>query len=161
MSDALVTVTVATALLCALSAGAFFAFSSFVMQALGRLAPGAGVAAMQAINVTAVTPAFMTVLFAPGVACLALIVVGLANAGEPYAPWLLAGAVAYLVGTVVLTIAYHVPRNDTLAALRAGSPEAEAYWPRYLSQWTAANHVRAAAGLVAAAALVVAALRSA
>ena len=34
-----------------LVAGIFFAFSTFIMRALGRLRPAEGVAAMQAINV--------------------------------------------------------------------------------------------------------------
>jgi uncharacterized membrane protein len=38
-------------------AGVFFAFSAFVMRALARLLAPQGIAAMQAINVVAVTPA--------------------------------------------------------------------------------------------------------
>ena len=41
-------------------AGVFFAFSSFVMAALGRISPTQAVAAMNSINVTAVNPGFMT-----------------------------------------------------------------------------------------------------
>jgi hypothetical protein len=38
--------------------GVFFAFSSFVMAALRRLPAAQGIAAMQSIHVTAVTPVF-------------------------------------------------------------------------------------------------------
>jgi len=46
-----------------LSAGVFFAFSTFVMKALGRLPDTEGISAMQAINKAAPTPAFMAALF--------------------------------------------------------------------------------------------------
>jgi uncharacterized membrane protein len=48
--------TFATALGCGLSAGVFFAFSSFVMPALDRLAPGQSIRAMNSISKLAVTP---------------------------------------------------------------------------------------------------------
>ena len=50
-------------------------------------------------------------------------------------------------------MAYHVPRNDALATLVPDAPETAAAWARYAAEWTSANHVRAAAGLLAAAAL--------
>jgi uncharacterized membrane protein len=39
---------------CALIAGVFFAFSTFVMSALARLQPAMGIAAMQSINIKAI-----------------------------------------------------------------------------------------------------------
>jgi uncharacterized membrane protein len=51
---------------------------------------------------------------------------------------------------------YHVPRNDALAAVDPDSAEAERVWSRYLTEWTAANHVRTIAGVAAAALLTVA-----
>jgi uncharacterized membrane protein len=56
MDDLLVALTLVTALGCGLSAGALFAFSSFVMQAMARLPTAQGIAAMQSINVMAPTP---------------------------------------------------------------------------------------------------------
>lgn len=52
-----------------------------------------------------------------------------------------------------LTIAFHVPRNDSLATLAPDAPGAAAARAAYLSEWAGANHVRAAAGLLSAAAL--------
>jgi uncharacterized membrane protein len=49
--------------------------------------------------------------------------------------------VTYLVA-IVLTIAYHVPRNDALARVDPGSAGAEAAWSRYLAEWVPWNHVR-------------------
>jgi uncharacterized membrane protein len=156
MDDPLAALTFVTALGCGLSAGALFAFSSFVMQALARLPAAEGVAAMQSINVMAPTPVFMTALFGPAVASLVLIVVGLAELGEPYAGWLIAGGVLYLGGPVGVTAVYNVPRNNALARVRPDDPDAEALWRRYVVEWTRGNHVRVAAGLAAAAAFTVA-----
>jgi uncharacterized membrane protein len=47
---------------CTLIAGVFFAFSNFVMNALSRLSPAQGIAAMQSINLTLTNPLFMTIL---------------------------------------------------------------------------------------------------
>jgi uncharacterized membrane protein len=79
------------ALGCGLVAGVFFAFSSFVMNALGRLPPAQGIAAMQSINITAVTPVFMTAIFATAAACLFLAVSSVLKWSQPGAPYLLAG----------------------------------------------------------------------
>lgn len=156
MDDLLVALTVVTALGCGLNAGALFAFSSFVMRALGRIPAAQGIAAMQSINVVAVTPAFMTALFGTAVACVALAVWALFELEEGFAPYLLAGSALYVVGTIGLTMSYHVPRNNALAAVEPTSREGESYWARYLAEWTAWNHVRVAAALAAAALLTIA-----
>ncbi|MCV3214187.1 hypothetical protein OGM63_11805 [Plectonema radiosum NIES-515] len=39
-----------------------FAFSTFVMNALGRLQPNEGIAVMQSINIKAINPLFMVAL---------------------------------------------------------------------------------------------------
>jgi uncharacterized membrane protein len=148
--------TLFAALGCAMMTGVFFAFSAFVMKALARLPAEQGVAAMQAINVAAVTFAFMVALFGPAVACGVLAVRAVLAWEERFAPYLLGGAAVYLVGTILLTIVYHVPRNNALAKVEPHDAAAEGHWRRYLSGWTAWNHVRAASSLAAAAALTVA-----
>jgi uncharacterized membrane protein len=150
MGDLLVALTIVTALGCGLSAGALFAFSSFVMKALARLPPAQGIAAMQSINVMAVTPVFMTALFGTAVACVALAIWALADWHDSYGPYLLAGSALYFFGTAGLTMAYHVPRNNALAAVEPTDPKAEARWRRYVSEWTGGNHVRVIAGAAAA-----------
>jgi uncharacterized membrane protein len=137
MGGFLFTLTLLTALGCATMAGVFFAFSAFVMKALVRLPAEQGIAAMQAINVAAVTPAFMAALFGTAVACGALAVFALFAWDERFAPYLLIGSVLSLVGTILLTIAYHVPRNEALARVEPHSADAESHWTRYLSGWTA------------------------
>ena len=155
MGGLVTALTIATAVGSGLNGGVFFAFSSFVMPALARLRPAEGAAAMQSINVMAVTPVFMTALFGTGALCIAVIVAGLAALDESYGGWLVAGGAVYLAGTIVLTMLYHVPRNNALAAVDPATPEAARLWERYLSEWTGGNHVRAAAGAVAAALLAI------
>jgi uncharacterized membrane protein len=156
MDGILFVLTLLAALGCGMMAGVFFAFSAFVMKALARLPAEQGVAAMQAINVVAVTPAFMAALFGTAVVCAALAVWAFFAWDERFAPYLLAGSVLYLVGTILLTITYHVPRNEALARVEPHSADAQRHWTRYLSGWTAWNHVRAAAALAAAATLTIA-----
>ena len=100
MSGVLYVVTLTTALGCGLVAGVFFAFSTFVMAALKRLPPAEGIAAMQSINVLAVTPAFMTALFGTAVACLGLVAWAATTLGERPAALVLVGGALYIVGTV-------------------------------------------------------------
>ena len=128
--------------------GVFFAFSSFVMRSLARLPPAQGIAAMQSINVVAVTPVFMTALFGTAGACVIVAIGAVTEWQGVTSVYLLAGSLSYLIGTIVVTIACNVPLNNALAAV---DPEnGEAVWLRYVRQWTAWNHVRTVSGLVAA-----------
>jgi uncharacterized membrane protein len=136
--------------------GVFFAFSNFVMRALGRLRPSEGAAAMQSINITVITPTFMTALFGMGVVSLVLIGWGLADLDEPYAGWLIAGGMVYLIGEIATTGGYHVPRNNALARVDPQSEEGMRVWRTYLVEWTRMNHVRTVAGLAASALFAVA-----
>ena len=156
MDGLLFVLTLFAAFGCAMMAGVFFAFSGFVMKALARLQPAQGVAAMQAINVAAVTPAFMAALFGTAVTCGALAVWAFFAWDEPFVPYLFVGGALYLGGTILLTVAYHVPRNEALARVEPHGADAESHWVRYLSGWTAWNHVRAGTALAAAVTLTLA-----
>jgi uncharacterized membrane protein len=153
VTGGLAVATAATALACGTAGGVFFAFSTFVMPALGALAPRDGMTAMQSVNRAAVTPPFMAVLFGATAGCLALGVRAVVRWDEAGAPWTLAGAVLYLGGVIGPTVAFHVPRNDALAARRADAADAAGHWERYRVAWGAGNHVRTVAGVAAAAAL--------
>jgi uncharacterized membrane protein len=156
MSDIFLAVlTFCAALGCGLMAGAFFAFSAFIMKALARLPPSQGIAAMQSINVLAVTPSFMTALFGTAAACLFLAVSALFVWQRPGVGYLLAGSLFYVIGTVLVTIVFNVPRNDALAAVNPASADGARLWLDYVESWTAWNHVRTVAALVAAALLTV------
>jgi uncharacterized membrane protein len=153
MNGVLYVAILATALGCGLNAGVFFAFSAFVMPALKRLPPAQGIAAMQSINKLAVTPAFMAALFGTAVACLVLVGWAAISSGERPAVLMITGGALYLVGTIGVTIACNVPLNDGLATLLPQSADAAGRWEEYVTKWTAWNHVRTVAALVAAALL--------
>ena len=134
----------------ALVGGVFFAFSSFVMKALGQLPAASGVAAMQRINVVVLNPWFLGAFMGTALLAAACVVAAVMLRAEPRAPWVLAAGLCYLIGTFGVTMGFHVPRNQRLAQLDAASPQAAAYWPDYLRVWTRGNHVRTLAALVAA-----------
>jgi uncharacterized membrane protein len=154
-----IVLAVLSALGSGLVAGVFFAFSSFVMGALGRLAPGQGIAAMQSINIVVINPWFFAAFFGTAAGCLALAVFGVFNWSQPGMLYLLAGSALYLLGSILVTMAGNVPLNDALAAVQPDSADGAALWTRYLSTWTAWNHVRTLGSLAAAASFIVAALR--
>jgi uncharacterized membrane protein len=156
MDGLLFALTLATAVASGLVGGVFFAFSNFVMQALGRLGASEGAAAMQTINITVINPLFMSALFGTGLASLVLLVWGLADLDEPYAGWLIAGGAIYVLGEIVVTMAYNVPRNNALARVNPDSEEGARVWRTYLVEWTRGNHVRTVAGLAACALFAVA-----
>lgn len=135
------TLTIITAVGAGLTSGVFFAFSTFVMTALGRLPDADGMSAMNAINRAAPTPLFMLALLGTGTVCLPLSVIAARRLDEPWAVHLLIGSSLYLI-SIVLTIVYHVPRNNALALVDPRAPGAADAWARYISRWTAWNHVR-------------------
>ena len=145
-----------TALGCALLAGAFFVFSAMVMPALRRLPAPQAIAAMQAINVAATRPVFMAAFLGTAALCLALGITALLRLGPGQAStgYFVVGSALYLVGALLLTMGYHVPRNNALASVEPAGADAEAVWGRYAGGWTAWNHVRAAASLAATGALI-------
>jgi uncharacterized membrane protein len=137
-----------SALGCGLIAGVFFAFSSFIMGALGELPPSQGVAAMQSINVVVINPVFLGVLFGTAVLALFLGFGAIFHLDEPGAIWIVAGTGLYVIGTVVVTMAFNVPLNNSLAAVDPASVEGPAVWADYLQNWTRWNHLRGFAALV-------------
>jgi uncharacterized membrane protein len=148
--------TLVTAIACGLVAGFFFAFSACVMKSLARLPATQGLAAMQSINVAVINPLIMGALFGTALACAVLVVAAFVEWGEPYAVYLLVGGLLYLVGAIVLTGVYHVPRNNALATVDPNGANAASQWDRYVRGWTAWNHVRTVSPLAAAAILTIA-----
>lgn len=134
----------------ALIGGIFFAFSSFVMKALARVPPAEGIAAMQSINVVVLNPSFLGAFMGTGAVSLLVAVVAVKGWETPSAPWLIAGALLYLVGTALLTGLGNVPLNNQLAAVKANDPAAMKVWERYLDRWTLLNSVRTVAAMCAA-----------
>ncbi len=128
----------------------FFAFSTFVMTALDRLTPGASIEAMQAINAAAPNAWFMSVLLGTALLAGGLAAWSAFHLDEPAALLRLIGGGVYLV-SIVLTIAYHVPRNEALDKVDPRSAGAAARWSSYATGWTALNHVRTLSAIAACA----------
>jgi uncharacterized membrane protein len=85
-----------------------------------------------------------------------LVIASLLRWHDPRAFYWLAGGILYLAGTILVSAVFNVPRNDALAQVAPGSPEAAGLWATYLSIWTAWNHVRTVAALLAGVAFTVA-----
>ncbi|MDO8351824.1 MAG: DUF1772 domain-containing protein [Aestuariivirga sp.] len=137
-----------------LIAGAFFAFSSFVMGALGKLPASQGIAAMQSINVVVINPIFLGVLFGTAALALYLGFGAIRHLGDPRAIWVVAGTGLYVIGTILVTMAFNVPLNNAIAAVDPASGEGAAVWADYLRTWTNWNHARGLAALAASGAFI-------
>jgi uncharacterized membrane protein len=148
-----------SALGCGLLAGVYFAFSTFIMPALGQIGQANGVAAMNAMNSTILRSLFMPLFFGTTLSSAALAVVGTVRWGEPGSAPMLVGGVAYVLGMFGVTMLFNVPLNNALAAIDPASPTGAPIWARYVRDWTFWNHVRTIA-CVAATALFIAAIAS-
>ncbi|MEL6223232.1 MAG: anthrone oxygenase family protein [Cyanobacteria bacterium J06627_8] len=140
-----------TAIGCALTAGIFFAFSTFVMQALALQPASPGIAVMQSINITVINPWFMAVFFGPGIAGAILTVFALRHWDQPGMAYWVAGSLLYIIGTLGVTIVGNIPLNDALAIVSPNSVEGTTLWTTYLTDWTLWNHIRTGAAAVSAA----------
>ena len=144
---------------CGLMAGVYFAFSAFIMTSLGRIAPAAGVAAMQAMNVDIVKSSFIPVFLLTTLTAASLAVLGVVRWGQPGSALMVIGGAIYVLGMFVVTMAVNQPMNVALMRVDAASPQGLAYWSHYLTEWTKWNHVRTVASIVATA-MFIAALTS-
>lgn len=151
MSEFLYILTLAALLGSGLVAGIFFAFSNFVMRALGRLREDQGIAAMQSINVTVLNPGFFFVFLGTAVVCLALALLAMWYSAGAERACLLAGGALYVLGCFLVTGIRNVPLNNRLEGVEAESEEGRSIWAVYLSRWTFWNHVRTVASFAAAA----------
>ncbi len=156
----------------AVSAGVYFAFSTFVMRGLDRTGPASAITAMHGMNVEARgSGPFLVVLVGSTLLCAAVGVVALSGLRSPGSGWLLAGAILGVVGLVV-TGAISEPLNLRLDAIdpaqlsdalgeRSDGPGVDAAqaWRDYLSAWTVWNHVRTIAGVIGAVLLLIGASR--
>ena len=146
--------TLAAAIGSGVIGGVFFAFSTFVMQGLGRIPPAQGIAAMQSINIAVQNPVFFLVFFGTAFVSLALIAIGYMRWGEPGVLPVVAGSLLYLAGAIGITIFGNVPLNQALAAIDPAAPQSATFWSDYLSRWMMWNHVRLIGSLLAALAFV-------
>ncbi|WP_433580439.1 DUF1772 domain-containing protein [Nocardia brasiliensis] len=147
------------ALATAVNGGVFFDFSFVVMPGLRELPSAQGIAAMQALDRTAVTPPLMLAMYGTSALCLVLIVRAAMRWRTPPAPWLLAAAITFLFATVVITGAGNVPVSASVDALDPTDPGAATRWDELYTQWVWWNHARVLTALAAAAGFLIAATR--
>ena len=141
-------------------AGLFCSFSGFVMQALSEIPRPNGIAAMQSINRVIVRPVFLFVFLGTGLAAALAVGTGWQQLDKTALVWTVAGGVVYVLGSIVVTIAFNVPLNNRLASVDAESEEGTKVWEAYLVTWVRWNHVRSIATIVSTVSLIVAVLHA-
>lgn len=134
---------------CGLIAGLYFAFSTFIMRALGSIDRSAGVAAMNAINQVIGRSLFLPLFFGSSIASLLLAAIGLFNRDIAGSGAMLAGGLIYFFGQFVVTMTCNVPLNIALTKTDPADAAAAAGWTNYLIRWTRWTHVRAVASTAA------------
>ncbi|MBC7550067.1 MAG: DUF1772 domain-containing protein [Cellulomonas sp.] len=145
-------IAAATAVGSGLLGGAFFALSAFVMPGLRQLPAPEAAAAMQAINEAAPRSLLMVPLLMSPAGSVAVAAWAFTGDARPARTWLLVGAAAGLACFAV-TAAFHVPRNNALAALDPTAPATVELWTTYVHEWARMNHIRSLLGAAAAASL--------
>lgn len=137
-----------------LLAGVYFAFSTFIMQALARLPVDQGIAAMQSINTTIVRSPFIALFMLTALLSIFIAVMAILYWRGGTSMLMLAGAALYIVASLLSTMVFNVPMNDALDKVDGHSAESAQLWSSYLVDWTRWNHVRTVASLLAACAFV-------
>lgn len=127
----------------ALVAGAFLAFSDFIMRSLSLTGGTSGVEAMQVINREVFRWVFMALFL--GMAAISLVIVGYGatNLAHPSGGLILVAGLVYLIGCFGVTVFFNVPMNEALAGMNLSEDASRAYWTgTYLPRWTFWNTVR-------------------
>jgi uncharacterized membrane protein len=127
--------------------GFFYAWVCSTMWGLDDADPRVAIAAMQAMNGSVRNAVFFPAFF------LTPVVLGLAAAlawrerHRASGRLLLAAALVYLVGGLILTMTVNVPMNDTLAAVAVPSDleAARTIWRDYSGRWQLFNQLRTVA----------------
>lgn len=143
-----------TATLSVVTAGALFAFSSFVMPAFNRLSAGDAIRAMQAVNDKAPHSLLMLPLVGGAMGSVIVGVDAILHGDGPSKGWLIVGA-ALGTGALLITAGYHQPHNLALGRLDPNAHDAAQRWREYASGWTAWNTVRTLTGIGSGIALTV------
>jgi uncharacterized membrane protein len=154
MNGLVTTLTLVSAVACGLMAGIYFTFSNTIMGSLRAQPAPQGIATMQSINEVILNPLFLLLFAGSALTCTALAVTAKFS-GEPYAVWRIGAASVFVIGSFVVTMAFNVPLNDSLAAVNPNSEHGAAVWDDYLSKWVVWNHVRTVTSALAAIALTV------
>jgi uncharacterized membrane protein len=135
---------------CVVMAGVYFAFSVGVMPGLARLEPKSGMIAMQAINRSILNPLFLGVFVGSAVLGVLMVLFALRDWPDSSAVRMVISGILFVVGSFVVTIFFNVPLNNALMTASTDGAAGLTLWGKYLTEWTAWNHLRAATSLVAA-----------
>ena len=95
---------------------------------------------MQRINDMIVNPIFLLLFLGTPALCSVIAIDSALMLNEPGRVWLLAGALAYLIGPFGITLLFNVPLNNLLA--RAGVSDVDEMWSMYQRKWQRWNHIR-------------------
>ena len=132
-----------TAVLTALNAGLFFAWSISVMTGLARVSDKVFISFMQAANRAIQNPLFLAVFFGTQ---LLLPVSTLLNTGIKPRFWLLlAATIFYTIGVMAVTIFGNVPLNNNLEKFNLENSSAEEITNQrkiFERRWTLLNNLR-------------------
>jgi uncharacterized membrane protein len=149
-------VAILAALGTGLLAGNFFAFSAYLMKALGGLSAERGITAMQAITAAIKGPLFLVVFFGTTALAAALCGIALLQWGQPGQCYLFAGALLFLIGTFLVTMMRNAPLNAALARATPDTKEGRDVWKRFQASWGLWNQVRMLTALLACACFILA-----
>lgn len=133
--------TIAATLGSGIVAGVFLSFSSFMVRTLRELAPAEGMRVMQSVNRTIVRSPFVLAFISTALLAATLVIFTAVTASAETL-WIIAAAVTYIVGAVVVTGVFNVPRNNALDGADPSSAAGQALWQEYLRVWVRYNHVR-------------------
>lgn len=126
------------------SFGIFYAWISTTMWGLDDTDPRVAIQAMQAMNANIRNFAFFPPFFLPSVALAAAAALAWRDRAIGAAKLFGAGAVVYLIGGQLLTMAILVPMNEELGSVVVprSMAAAETIWTDYSGQWQVLNTVR-------------------
>lgn len=136
-------VLIITAVLTALIAGLFYAYSCSVVLGLGKLNDSEYLKAMQNINREILNPVFFMSFM--GTAVLLPVSTFLMRGQQPAFIFLLLATLAYLIGVFGVTIVVNVPMNDTLDKFDISNSTMEAIKKmreNFENRWNFLNNIR-------------------
>ena len=123
-------------------AGLFFSFSTFIMEALGKISSESGMNAMKSINRTILNPLFKVIFFGTALMTLFLLITTLFISEWNGRTYIISGSLLYLVGIYLVTIIFNVPLNDRLDRTDSTNYSSQQMWKSYIKKWTIWNHIR-------------------
>jgi uncharacterized membrane protein len=125
-----------------LMAGIYFAFSVFIMKALGQLPPTNGAQAMNKINDVIVNTGFLPLFFGSTLWYAGLVIWTITDWQGQASVLFIISALIYIIGMFFVTAFGNVPLNNQLKSLEDRNGELEDFWNVYLRTWLNLNHIR-------------------